>query len=90
MWIILIPGGSFTVIFTYFFAAKNLKVQLLMTTMVALTPALNVLLVFLYGSPFSGALAVKPDAFKLNMQMFQIYKHGKVPLQQVPLHDVLE
>lgn len=90
MWTILILGGSFTVIFTYFFAVKNLRVQLLMTTMVALTLALNVLLVFLYGSPFAGALAVKPDAFKLNVQMFQIYKEGKVPSQQLHLHDVLE
>lgn len=89
MWTILILGGSFTVIFTYFFAVQNLKVQLLMTSMVSLTLALNVLLLFLYGSPFSGALALRPDAWKLNVQMFQIYRQGKVPQQQLPLTKIL-
>ena len=73
MWFILIVGGSFTVIFTYFFAVHSLRVQLLMTTLVSLTLSLNVLLVFLYGSPFTGELAVKPDAFKLDLLIFQAY-----------------
>ncbi|MBX9567351.1 MAG: DUF4239 domain-containing protein [Candidatus Obscuribacterales bacterium] len=77
MWFILIVGGAFTVVFTYFFAVQNLKVQLLMTTLVSLTLALNVLLVFLYGSPFTGELAVKPDAFKLDLLIFQAYNQQK-------------
>lgn len=89
MWAILILGGFFTVVFTYFFAVQNLKVQLLMTTMVALTLALNVLLVFLYGYPFTGALAVTPDAFKLNLLIFQSYKTGRPP-ERMPLSDVLK
>lgn len=73
MWFILMVGGAFTVVFTYFFAVQNLKVQLLMTTLVSLTLSLNVLLVFLYGAPFTGELAVKPDAFKLDQLIFQAY-----------------
>lgn len=73
MWFILIVGGSFTVVFTYFFAVQNIKVQLLMTTLVALTLALNVLLVFLYGFPFTGERAVRPDAFKLDQLIFKAY-----------------
>ena len=76
MWIILITGGIFTVVFTYFFAVQNLKVQLLMTTLVSLTLSLNVLLVFLYGYPFTGELAVKPDAFKLDLVIFKTYEDG--------------
>lgn len=78
MWVILIIGGSFTVVFTYFFAVHSLKVQLLMTTLVSLTLALNVLLVFLYGAPFTGELAVKPDAFKLDLLIFQAYQKQKL------------
>ncbi len=78
MWVILIIGGAFTVVFTYFFAVHSLKVQLLMTTLVSLTLALNVLLVFLYGSPFTGELAVKPDAFKLDLLIFQAYEKQKL------------
>lgn len=81
MWMILIIGGVFTVIFTYFFAVQNLKVQLLMTTLVSLTLSLNVLLVFLYGYPFSGEMAVRPDAFKLDVMIFNSYREdGSSPL----------
>lgn len=87
MWTILLVGGVFTVVFTYFFAVENLKVQLLMTTLVALTLALNVLLVFLYGYPFAGAVAVRPDAFKLDLVIFKTYLSGKPP-QARPLEEV--
>lgn len=90
MWAILIIGGGFTVVFTYFFAVENVKVQLLMTTLVSLTLALNVLLVFLYGYPFAGALAVKPDAFKLDLLMFQVYASGKQPEKTPTLQEVFE
>ncbi len=89
MWTILITGGVFTVVFTYFFAVENLRVQLLMTTLVSLTLALNVLLVFLYGYPFAGALAVRPDAFKLDLVIFKSYESGKLPTV-IPMQDVLK
>lgn len=88
MWVILIVGGFFTVVFTYFFAVQNIRVQLLMTTLVALTLALNVLLVFLYGYPFAGALAVQPDAFKLDRVIFQSYNSKVLPKQR-PLSEIL-
>lgn len=74
LWVILIVGGLFTVIFTYFFAVESLKAQLIMTTLVALTLALNMFLVFVFGSPFSTDLAVRPDAFRLNLKIYEKVK----------------
>jgi len=74
LWAILIVGGLFTVLFTYFFGVESVKAQIIMTTLVALTLALNMFLVFIFGSPFKGDLAVRPDAFKLNLKIYEKVK----------------
>lgn len=73
MWIVLIIGGVFTVVFTYFFAVKSLRVQILMTLLVTMTLALNLLLVVLFGSPFRGEIAVQPEAFTLDQKIFESF-----------------
>ncbi len=74
LWAVLIVGGLFTVLFTYFFGVESIRAQIIMTTLVALTLALNMFLVFVFGSPFTGDLAVRPDAFKLNLKIYEKVK----------------
>ena len=79
MWVVLIIGGVFTLIFTYFFAVENLRTQVVMTTLVALTLSLNIFLVFIFGYPFSGDVAVRPDSFRLDLGVFKHFEEGKMP-----------
>lgn len=73
MWFFLIVGGIITVVFTYFFGLECLKTQSVMTALIALTLSLNVFLVYLFGYPFSGDVAVFPDAFELDQQIFESF-----------------
>jgi hypothetical protein len=79
MWVVLIIGGVFTLIFTYFFAVENLRTQVVMTTLVALTLSLNIFLVFIFGYPFSGDVAVRPDSFRLDLGVFKHFEEGRMP-----------
>jgi uncharacterized integral membrane protein len=79
MWIVLIVGGLFTLIFTYFFAVENVKTQVLMTVLVSMTLALNIFLVFVFGYPFSGDISVRPDSFKLDLGIFKHFEDGQMP-----------
>jgi len=79
MWAVLIAGGVLTVIFTYFFSVEDLKAQILMTVLVALTLSLNILLVFVFSNPFAGEFALKPDAFKLDRMIFKNFEKGVAP-----------
>jgi hypothetical protein len=79
MWVVLVIGGIFTVIFTYFFAIENLKVQALMTFLVAMTLSLNVYLVFVFGNPMSTDLGIKPGPFLLDLTIFDNFARGEMP-----------
>ena len=50
-WFVLISGGIITVVFTYFFKLKHLRVQAFMTALVSTTIAINRYLVVLLGYP---------------------------------------
>jgi hypothetical protein len=69
-WVVLIVGGLVTISFTYFFGLENLRVQIAMTSMVAVLIALNVLLVVMFGNPFSGEVMVHPDALRVDQAIF--------------------
>lgn len=79
MWVVLISGGMFTVLFTYFFGVTHLRAQVLMTTLVSLTLALNLFVLSILNSPFSGDLGVKPDSFVLNVALFEHFDDVKIP-----------
>jgi hypothetical protein len=64
IWTVLIGGGAVLVIFTYFFAVKRLLVQVVMTTMVALILSLNLMIVAMFGYPYSGDVHVPPEPFE--------------------------
>jgi hypothetical protein len=70
-WLVLGLGGVITIFFTYFFWMESSRIQLLMTAMVALLVALNVYLVVLFGSPFSGDLVVEPEPLRMDLELFE-------------------
>lgn len=69
-WIVLIIGAVVTIVFTYFFGLTDAKAQMAMTGMVSLLISLNMYLVILFGSPFSGDLQVSPDSFRVDKLIF--------------------
>jgi len=85
MWLVLIVGGIFTVIFTYFFGIENMRVQALMTVLVAVTLSLNVYLVFVFANPMSPDLGVKPGPFQLDLIIFSNFERGEMP---PPAHEL--
>lgn len=79
MWVVLVVGGTFTIIFTYFFGVEQVKVQALMTLLVAMTLSLNLYLVFVFGNPMSTDLGVKPGPFQLDLLIFHSFQKGDMP-----------
>jgi hypothetical protein len=79
MWFVLITGGIFTVIFTYFFGVPDMRVQSLMTVLVAMTLSLNVYLVFVFGNPMATDLGISPGPFQLDLLIFDSFEKGDMP-----------
>ncbi len=69
-WSVLVIGALVTIIFTYFFGLESAGAQMAMTSMVSLLISLNMYLVVLFGSPFSGDLIVSSDAFRVDQKIF--------------------
>lgn len=83
MWFVLIVGGIFTVTFTYFFGLDNVKVQALMTTLVAMILSLNVCLVYVFGHPMATDLGIRPGPFELDLLIFDNFEAGNMPGSRV-------
>ena len=64
-WFVLIAGGVITVTFTYFFKLEHLRIQVVMTSLVATIIALNLYMVLMFGYPFSGDVKVGCDSFQV-------------------------
>jgi hypothetical protein len=79
MWVVLIIGGLFTVIFTYFFGIESLRAQALMTFLLAMTLSLNVYLVYVFGNPMATDLGIKPGPFQLDLVIFDNFEKGEMP-----------
>lgn len=69
-WTALIVGALILVVFTYLFGLENLRLQILMTTLVSMLISLNFILLLLFAYPFSGDLALAPDAFHSLQEIF--------------------
>ncbi len=63
LWSVIISGACILVIFTYFFGSPSLIVQIAMTAMLSATLGLNVFLIMVDGSPFTGSFKIKPKPF---------------------------
>lgn len=79
MWLVLVVGGIFTTIFTYFFGVANIRVQALMTILVSVTLSLNVYLVYVFGNPMATEIGVKPGPFQLDLMIFEGFAHNRMP-----------
>jgi hypothetical protein len=63
LWFILIFGGLCTVGFTYFFAIENIKLQILMTSVITSIVCLNIYMLAGFDAPFSGDIAITSTPF---------------------------
>lgn len=71
LWVVLLIGGAATIVFTYFFAADNVKIQIIMVSMVSLVICLNLFLLASYDDPFNGDVRVTPSAFETQIRLFK-------------------
>lgn len=70
LWVVLLIGGAATILFTYFFGAGNLKIQMLMVAIVSVVICLNIFLLVAYDDPFAGDVMVYPTAFETDLFRF--------------------
>jgi hypothetical protein len=71
IWGVMIFGGVVVVVFTYFFAVEKLGIQLMMTVMVTLVLALNLMIVVMFGYPYSGDVRVSCEPFLYDLKTFK-------------------
>ncbi len=70
IWTVLLLGGASVIIFTYFFGLEKLHVQILMTVLVSWVLFLNLMIVALFGSPYSGDVKVSSRPFLVDSNDF--------------------
>ena len=64
VWGIVLLGAFFTIGFTYLFGMESFRMHALMTSSVAATVALVVLLIIAFDYPFRGKVQISPEAFQ--------------------------
>lgn len=79
VWAVLAIGAALTIVFTYFFWIENVKIQIALTTLVAVFVSLNLLLVKLFENPYRQELLVKHGAFTFKPD---ILAPGKSPAER--------
>jgi hypothetical protein len=62
LWLVLLGGAAITIGYTFFFGAESLRVQALMTALLALMIFLELAVIVGFDRPFSGAIKVRPNA----------------------------
>ena len=72
LWLVLLLGSAITIIFTYFFGVENVRVQILMTALVTIVLSLNLSVVALFDTPFTGDVKVPPQAFVVDLNYFKM------------------
>jgi Protein of unknown function (DUF4239) len=79
IWTVLLLGGASVIVFTYFFGLEKLQVQILMTVIISCVLFLNLMVVALFGSPYSGDVKVASYPFVMDANDFlQEIKSAKV------------
>jgi hypothetical protein len=64
VWWVVLLGAAITVIFTYFFGMESFAIHALMTSAVAVSLALVIVLIIAFDYPFRGEVQVAPDGFE--------------------------
>lgn len=70
LWAVLILGGIITIAFTYFFAVDSLWHHASMVSALAALIALSLLVILTLNLPYTGDVAVKPDAMQNELASF--------------------
>ncbi len=70
MWSILILGAIITICFMFFFSLDNLRLQMLMTSLLTVYLAFMLYLVFALDHIFAGTVQVTPRAFEESIAIF--------------------
>ena len=66
LWILLWGGGAVTVVFTYFFGVRNMRAQVLMTTMLSMLISFVLYLIVALNNPFDGVVRVASNRCRKN------------------------
>jgi hypothetical protein len=72
IWLVLVIGAVVTLTFTFFFALRNLRVQLLMTAMLSVVIFLALYVALEIDYPFAGPVSVAPEGMRLVLDDFGI------------------
>lgn len=75
MWTILILGGIITIGFMFFFSLENLRLQMLMTSLLTIYITFMLFLVFSLDHIFEGSVCVTPRAFEESLSIFDRLDH---------------
>lgn len=71
LWIALLGGGAITIGFSYFFGTGNERAHALMTTALAGVIGLGLYVIIAMDAPYSGDIAVSPEAFQQTLEIFE-------------------
>lgn len=71
LWMVLIVSGAATIAFTFFFGLERFSIQVAMTSILALVIALVLFLISALNYPFTGDLAVHPEAMQTALERCQ-------------------
>ena len=71
IWLVLIVGGTMSVLYTYFFGTKHLKAQCVMTAAYTIMISISLYLIYIFSHPYIGYGAVSDEPFKIMLQVFQ-------------------
>jgi hypothetical protein len=64
LWIVVLFGGLTTISFTYFFAVDNVRLQMLMTSVITMIVCLNIYMLAGFDAPFSGDIHITSAAYQ--------------------------
>ena len=64
IWFVLIAGGAISVAFSSFLGAPSVRMQLAMSSLLALSGALVLLMIVALSNPFRGDLRISPEPFE--------------------------
>jgi hypothetical protein len=64
IWLVLLVGGVFTVLYTFFFGMKNIRAQYVITTTLTVTITLILFLIYVLDHPFTGTSKVSAEPLK--------------------------
>jgi hypothetical protein len=71
IWLVLLVGGVFTVLYTFFFGMKNIRAQYLITTTLTVTITLILFLIYVLDHPFTGTSKVSAEPLKQVIAIMQ-------------------